>query len=205
MTQSNETKQLTSALLVFQMKVEPIQKDSVNPYFKSKYATLSGILKAIKQPLIESELVLTQFPTGENGLTTRLMHVSGEWLEETYKMTPAKNDPQGSGSALTYMRRYAIGAILGLDIDEDDDANSATHVSKPTPKYAATYKPSVVPEDAQTTQHESWKDAIENRYNTDTELMKAIQQLKVAKGLSKEEREELHNLAMDKLNSLLPQ
>ena len=38
-------------------------------------------------------------------------------------MTPTKNDPQGAGSVITYQRRYALGAILGLNIDEDNDGN----------------------------------------------------------------------------------
>ena len=41
-------------------------------------------------------------------------------------MKPAKNDPQGLGSAITYQRRYALGAILGLNIDIDDDGNAAS-------------------------------------------------------------------------------
>ena len=41
-------------------------------------------------------------------------------------MRPSKNDPQGVGSCITYQRRYAIGAILCLNIDDDDDANIAS-------------------------------------------------------------------------------
>jgi hypothetical protein len=49
------------------------------------------------------------------------MHVSGEWLSESYEMVPSKNDPQGAGAVITYQRRYALGAILGLNIDIDTD------------------------------------------------------------------------------------
>jgi len=67
-------------------------------------------------------------------MTTILMHAdSGEFLEGTFKMTPSKNDPQGQGSVITYQRRYALGAVLGLNIDEDDDGNKA---SAPTEKKA---------------------------------------------------------------------
>jgi hypothetical protein len=54
------------------------------------------------------------------------MHKSGEWLGSHFTMKPMKNDPQGIGSCITYMRRYALAAILGLNIDEDDDGNSAS-------------------------------------------------------------------------------
>ena len=47
-------------------------------------------------------------------------------MEAQYEMIPSKNDPQGQGSVITYMRRYALGAVLGLNIDVDDDANTAS-------------------------------------------------------------------------------
>lgn len=127
MTTSQSTKEITAALLAFNLKVDNIHKDAANPYFKSKYASLSNILDAIKIPLSECGLVLSQFPEGENSLTTRLMHSSGEWMEATYDMRPVKDDPQGRGSCITYQRRYAIAAILSLNIDEDDDGNKASH------------------------------------------------------------------------------
>jgi hypothetical protein len=60
------------------------------------------------------------------------MHESGEWIGFEYQMRPAKDDPQGRGSAITYQRRYAIASVLCLNIDEDDDGNLATH-GKSTP------------------------------------------------------------------------
>jgi hypothetical protein len=61
------------------------------------------------------------------------MHESGEFIEAEYSMRPAKDDPQGRGSAITYQRRYAIASVLSLNINEDDDANAATH-GKEAPK-----------------------------------------------------------------------
>ena len=127
MEKSQSIKSIAGALLLFQNKVGAVKKDAVNPFFKSKYASLNTIIEHINLPLSECGLSYAQFPD-ESGLTTILMHSeSGEYLQSTYLMPVAKqNDPQAVGSAITYARRYALGAILGLAIDEDDDANSAT-------------------------------------------------------------------------------
>lgn len=131
MNKSESIANLSKALVSFHSKVQAVKKDATNPFFKSKYATLDNFIETVNKPLEESELSYSQFPDGVNGLTTILMHSSGEWIESRYEMTPAKNDPQGLGSAITYMRRYALGAILGLATEEDDDANTA---STKTPK-----------------------------------------------------------------------
>lgn len=132
MPKSQSTKEITKALITFQVKVDTIRKDAKNPFFKSSYASLANILESIKEPLIECGLAVTQFPHGENGLMTIVLHESGEWIGFEYQMRPAKDDPQGRGSAITYQRRYAIASVLCLNIDEDDDGNLATH-GKSTP------------------------------------------------------------------------
>jgi hypothetical protein len=126
MTTSNEIKNISAALVAFHKEVGKIAKDAKNPFFKSKYASLSGILDAVDEPLVNNGLAIVQFPDGDNGLTTRLVHISGEWMESTYTMKPVKDTPQDRGSMLTYQRRYAIGAILSLNIDEDDDGNQSS-------------------------------------------------------------------------------
>lgn len=126
MEKSTEIKNLATALCEFQSAVETIKKGETNPFFKSKYASLNDILNVIRQPLADNGLSFVQFPKGKYGLDTMLMHTSGEWLSESYEMEPTKHDPQGAGSVITYQRRYALGAILGLNIDEDDDANKAS-------------------------------------------------------------------------------
>jgi hypothetical protein len=128
MEKSESIKAIASALLLFHVKVDKVKKDSKNPFFKSSYASLSTILDSIDAPLNEAGLSFCQFPYGENGLTTILMHAeSGEFLMGTYEMKPVKDDPQGRGSAITYQRRYALASILGLNIEDDDDANVASN------------------------------------------------------------------------------
>jgi hypothetical protein len=116
---------LAKALIRFHMEVGKVKKDSKNPYFNSSYASLSNILDIVTPPLIVSGLTIVQMPVGDGLLKTILMHESGEFLESEFDMKIVKRDPQSLGSAITYARRYAIGAILCLNIDDDDDANGA--------------------------------------------------------------------------------
>jgi hypothetical protein len=134
MNKSETVKELAAALCNFQSAVDKIKKTETNPFFKSKYASLSDILDVIRKPLADNGLSFVQFPSGKYGLDTMLLHSSGEWISESYEMEPTKHDPQGAGSVITYQRRYALGAILGLNIDEDDDANKA---STPAPEEIA--------------------------------------------------------------------
>ena len=130
MKKSDQINELAKALCKFQSDVPSISKDSINPFFKSKYASLHSILKGIKQPLIKNKLSVVQLPVDNYGMTTIVMHESGQWIEETYFMKPTKDTPQEAGSVITYQRRYALGAIFCLDIDEDDDGNKASKAVK---------------------------------------------------------------------------
>jgi hypothetical protein len=135
MEKSESIKAIGKALALFHTKVAKIPKTDTNPFFKSVYAGLPSILQAIQIPLEESGLVFSQHPDSDS-LTTILIHFeSGEFLQSSFLMKPVKNDPQSIGSAITYARRYALGAILGLNIDVDDDGN---HASQPKSQPAAT-------------------------------------------------------------------
>jgi len=127
MKSSDAINELASALCNAQGQMGGAVKDSANPFFKSSYADLTSVIKAIKQPFADNGLSYTQFPvSNENGVgvSTRLMHVSGQWLEMEYTLPTVKKDPQASGSAITYARRYALQSIAGIPT-ADDDAESA--------------------------------------------------------------------------------
>jgi hypothetical protein len=147
---------ITEALISFHSAVGKIKKQANNPFFKSKYADLAGILDSIEDPLITNGLLIVQFPEQENILTTRLLHKSGEWMQSSFDINPVpeylkekdKNgvvlwrgseytSPQALGSAITYARRYAQIAILNLNI-ADDDGNAATGRIVQAPKPAIT-------------------------------------------------------------------
>ena len=116
-----------------QAEIKFAVENSVNPHLKNRYADLSSVIDAIKPALNNHGIAFMQLPeeseTGIVRLTTRLIHLSGEWIETTSSCPMPKNDPQGYGSALTYLRRYSLSAICGLYAD-DDDGNVASQPSK---------------------------------------------------------------------------
>lgn len=156
MQTSQSLKELATALANFQAEVGPVIKDSTNPYFKSKYATLDNFISTIKAPLAKNGLSYAQFPTGENELCTIVLHKSGEWMQSTAKMYPSKNDPQGQGSAITYMRRYALGAALGIATEEDDDGNNASKRETMKPYTVARKQPASDDEAGGSTTHQEF-------------------------------------------------
>jgi hypothetical protein len=123
-------KSIISALIKAQKSFLPLVKSASNPFFKSKYATLDACIDATRSALAENGLCVVQPVTMDGAvmvLTTRLMHDSGDEIVSVYPVVPVKADPQGFGSAITYARRYAYCAILGLVADEDDDGNAGSH------------------------------------------------------------------------------
>jgi len=127
MKSSELINELAKALCNAQGQMGGAVKDSSNPFFKSTYADIKSVIKAIKQPFSDNGLSYTQFPISNEhgvGVSTRLMHVSGQYLEMEYTLPTVKKDPQSSGSAITYARRNALQSIAGIPV-ADDDAEAA--------------------------------------------------------------------------------
>jgi hypothetical protein len=126
MKTSNEINELAAAMAIAQGQMGAAYKNSSNPHFKSSFADLASISDVIKQPLSENGLSVVQFPiNNEQGvaITTRVMHKSGQWIEESFGIKPVKAGPQEYGSLISYFRRYALAAIFAIP-QTDDDANS---------------------------------------------------------------------------------
>lgn len=123
MEMSEQNVELFGALAAFHAQVEPPKKSSTNPHFRSKYADLSEVLETVRGPLTANGLVLTQFPEDSDRdsvtITTMIVHKSGQWMRSSLKM-PAKYAAQEFGSAISYARRYAALAMLGLAAEDDD-------------------------------------------------------------------------------------
>ena len=130
MKHSESIAALAGALAKAQLQIEPASKNATNPHFRSHYADLASIWDACRGPLNTNGLSIVQFPcdgeVGRTGLCTMLLHSSGEWISEVVTTRSQKDDPQGLGSALTYLRRYALAAVVGVTATEDDDGNAAS-------------------------------------------------------------------------------
>ncbi len=126
-TQSENIIEVIKALVLVQAEMEPASKDSTNPFHKSKYADLSSVVSACRTLLAKNNLCTIQTTKidGEKTiLITTLAHTSGQWISSEIALNPVKNDPQGVGAAMTYLRRYSLMALVGV-VTEDDDGEIA--------------------------------------------------------------------------------
>ena len=141
---SEQINDLAAALVKAQAAMKPAVKDATNPHFKSKYADLSAVWEAARGPLTANGLSVVQMPTDSNepgrvALTTMLLHTSGQYLSSTVSTRLQQETAQGVGSALTYLRRYALAAMVGIVADDDDDGNAASQPRQQTEPRAASY------------------------------------------------------------------
>ena len=150
---SGEIAALFAAKAKAQPNIENAKKAGDNPAFHSKYAKLGAVCDACLDALAEQGISVWQFPANVGpdcvGLTTLLGHSSGQWIESTLYVKPARFDAQAVGSVITYLRRYSLMAISGVAPDDDDgnaavsspgDARPAsarrpTAATQPSPKY----------------------------------------------------------------------
>lgn len=118
----------------FQKEVQIVPFDSENKHFKNKYASLASVIKTVSPILHKVGLCHYQIVT-ESGLITIVVDTeTGDKIESITRLPVAETSgAQQVGAALTYMRRYALCAILGIVGDEDDDGNAA-QTAKPEPK-----------------------------------------------------------------------
>ena len=130
--QSETIGALAAALARAQGSLNAALKDSQNPHLKNKYADLASIWTAAREPLAANELAVIQTTDDNDGqyLVTTLAHSSGEWIRGRLKIgtegtNKGVNPNQALGSSISYMRRYALAAIVGV-IQDDDDGNASS-------------------------------------------------------------------------------
>lgn len=118
---------LAAALAKAQSQISGAVKDAANPFFKSKYADLESVWQACRKPLTDNGLSVvqtTRYTADTLMLITTLMHASGEWIAGEMPVLMKDYSPQAQGSGLTYARRYALAALVGV-YQTDDDGEAA--------------------------------------------------------------------------------
>jgi hypothetical protein len=170
MNRSETIKELATALSKAQGAIEGAIKDKTNPAFRSTYADLAAVWDACRTPLTSNGLSVVQFtiPTEANEVVveTTILHASGEWMSGTIAIPVDKNSAHGYGSALTYARRYALSAAVGI-APEDDDGNKAADNAPKARKYGDSEPPKgsarSVTEDAFNALDDAAKEVLERK------------------------------------------
>lgn len=152
---------LTKGLEIFRATLEQPSKNAKNPFLKNKYVNLEGVIKAVdkalktagdKAGITYSQEVKSDPEKNLVSVTTLISHTSGEWISFGPLSVPvgAKRTAQDYGSAITYAKRYALSAALGIASDIDDDGNEASSVnserqSRPNNQRPRQSEPKVTP------------------------------------------------------------
>ena len=160
MKQTESVKTLLESLANAQAEFVTLPKDK-NAY-NYKYTDLDTVISTVKPVLAKYKLgfmqSLTTCESGRWAITTRLFSANGEWLEDTVplpEVSVAKgNAAQNVGAAITYMKRYALCAMLGVSSDEDPDGNVDYNNRKQEPQKKEAPKPAFKPKGGETTEAE---------------------------------------------------
>jgi hypothetical protein len=152
MNKSDTIKELAAALASAQAEMPAAKMNAVNPFLKNKYADLGSIIETARPVLGKHGLAFTQLVSNDEcglAVETVLMHKSGEWMSETVSLAlgeeRGKSAAQVAGSVITYLRRYALAAILGIYADEDADGNQPAPAPKKQP--APADMPNITPDE----------------------------------------------------------
>lgn len=152
MKHSETLGKIATALVAAQGEIKAVAKDSINPHFKNRYASLDALTDYARPVLAKHGLALVQgaaVPETHEGhlvgmvIETTLIHSSGEWISTAIPIPVDKPSAQGAGSGVSYGRRYGLAALLALTTDEDDDGETASNyapakASAPAPAPART-------------------------------------------------------------------
>lgn len=124
---SESIAKIAAALVAISAEIENPHKNATNPHFRNRYADLAEIVNTARPITSKHGIAVVQSPGMEDGMLTvdtLILHTSGEWIRGRAASPLQKSDPQGVGSATTYLRRYSLAGMLGL-AQEDDDGEGA--------------------------------------------------------------------------------
>lgn len=138
MERSESIKELSAALAKAQNEIGKATRNETNGHFENKYSTLDAVWDACRPALSSQGLSVVQMPLdadpGRVALETVLLHSSGEFIVSRVSTKLFRDDAQGVGSALTYLRRYALSAMVGVVSEHDDDGNAASQPPRNAPR-----------------------------------------------------------------------
>lgn len=131
MEMSEKTSELFAAFVLCQGDLTNAAKSKAGHGYK--YADLAQCIETAREPLLKHGLAVTQMMGQSEGgttLITMLVHSSGQWMRDEFVMEKAvlqggagKNPAQAMGASITYMRRYAYTAIIGMTQEDEDACN----------------------------------------------------------------------------------
>ncbi len=127
METSEVINEIATALAKAQGEMGGASKSVANTFFKSKYADLSSVWDACREPLSKNGIAIIQSPSADGSrvtVETLMVHTSGQWMRNSLSVTAKDDGPQAVGSAITYLRRYVLQSFVGV-APEDDDAEAA--------------------------------------------------------------------------------
>jgi len=128
------SKTIWTALHAAKQELGKVPKDATNPFFKSKYFDINGLLDVVEPVLHKNGLFVIQ-PIIDGKVTTKIVHgETGESIASEMQLSDNK-DPQKQGSEITYYRRYTLQSLLAMQAD-DDDGNAASKAAKPAQQAA---------------------------------------------------------------------
>lgn len=118
-------------------KVKGVSRKTGKEYEMTyNYADIADVLDAVRPILSKHKIMVSQGTKVLDGgmyVETRLIH-AGQWIACDYPVASVSGDHQQMGSALTYARRYALCALVGVAAEEDTDAQDAAEMPPQRPK-----------------------------------------------------------------------
>lgn len=175
--------------------VDRIAKEQTNPFYDSQYFNINDLLEHLNEKLKERDLLLTQ-PVRDGRVYSIIEDLESGESEEAWIDLPQYEDPQKTGSAITYFRRYTLKSLLALQ-EEDDDANRASKGGK-TSGSQDDEKPWLnKTEDKSDELTKEWKQVVARITKDPSALPKVYDHYKV----NKESRAELEQIASEAKNT----
>lgn len=179
-----EHKTIWAAIHAAKQELGKVPKDSTNPFFKSKYFDINGLLDVV-EPILHKHGLFCIQPIQEHRVTTRIVHAStGESIVSELQLSNT-NDPQKHGSEITYYRRYTLQSLLAMQAD-DDDGNAASNRTPPAPAKSPA-KPTL------TEGSDLWKKAVAKVLSGETTIEKIKQTCIVSEAIEAKLKEAVIN------------